>query len=143
MVDFEPLGFFCAAYSLLSYRVRNTEALHAFLLIPQSLLPHSYLFALGTIFAFGTAFGIGANDIANAFATSVGAKSLRLWQAVCFVFYIYICRRVLYSLYLVRLQHPSTIYHSYPPQIILGTIMQFVGALFLGASVSDTISKKM
>jgi len=40
------------------------------------------LFAFGTIFAFITAFGIGANDCANSFATSVGARSLKLWQAV-------------------------------------------------------------
>src|SRR5579859_2414883 len=42
-----------------------------------------YLLALGFIFAFLDAYGIGANDVANSFATSVSSRSLKLWQAVC------------------------------------------------------------
>ncbi|KAI8913191.1 phosphate-repressible phosphate permease [Gorgonomyces haynaldii] len=45
--------------------------------------PYSYQFILilGAIFAFLDAYGIGANDVANSFATSVGSRSLTLWQA--------------------------------------------------------------
>ncbi|PVU86134.1 hypothetical protein BB559_006002 [Furculomyces boomerangus] len=46
--------------------------------------PHQYthIFVLGMIFAFGDAYGMGANDVANSFATSVSSGSLTLGQAV-------------------------------------------------------------
>lgn len=46
--------------------------------------PHQfdYLLAMGFIFAFLDAYNIGANDVANSFATSVSSRSLKLWQAV-------------------------------------------------------------
>ncbi|GAA5934415.1 hypothetical protein JCM3775_000352 [Rhodotorula graminis] len=40
-----------------------------------------YIFAIGTIFAALDAFNIGANDVANSFATSVASKSLTMRQA--------------------------------------------------------------
>ncbi|KAG9050284.1 Na+/Pi symporter [Tulasnella sp. UAMH 9824] len=43
---------------------------------------YDYIFALGLIFAFADSYGIGANDVANSFATSVGSRSLTLGQAV-------------------------------------------------------------
>ncbi|KAG8823643.1 Na+/Pi symporter [Serendipita sp. 401] len=41
-----------------------------------------YIFALGLIFAFLDAWNIGANDVANSFATSVSSRSLTMKQAM-------------------------------------------------------------
>ena len=43
---------------------------------------YTWVIITGGIFAFFAAMGIGANDVANAFATSVGSKSLTMNQAV-------------------------------------------------------------
>jgi phosphate/sulfate permease len=47
------------------------------------MLPHDYtwIFGLGMVVAFMDAFGIGANDVSNSFATSVSSGSLSLGQA--------------------------------------------------------------
>ncbi|KAI9486213.1 MAG: solute carrier family 20 [Benjaminiella poitrasii] len=42
---------------------------------------YTWIFAVGMVVAFIDAFGIGANDVANSFATSVSAGSLTLLQA--------------------------------------------------------------
>jgi len=41
-----------------------------------------YIFAFGMIFAFLDAWNIGANDVANSFATSVSSRSLTMMQAI-------------------------------------------------------------
>lgn len=46
------------------------------------LSEYTWIFALAVVFAFFAAFGIGANDLANSFGSSVGTKALRMWQAV-------------------------------------------------------------
>ena len=49
---------------------------------PTPRSPYTWVFALSCIFSFVCAFGIGANDVANAFASSVGAKALTMPQAI-------------------------------------------------------------
>ncbi|KAK3319456.1 phosphate transporter [Apodospora peruviana] len=44
---------------------------------------YDYLLAIGTIFAFFDAYFLGANDVANSWATSVSARSLTYLQAMC------------------------------------------------------------
>ncbi|KAH6899345.1 sodium:inorganic phosphate symporter [Coprinopsis sp. MPI-PUGE-AT-0042] len=63
-----------------------------------------YLFAIGLIFSALDAFMIGANDVANSFATSVSSKSLTLFQACC-----------------------------------AAAVMEFLGAVLVGARVTSTI----
>lgn len=47
-----------------------------------ALPQYSYIFGLGLCFAFLDAWNIGANDVANSFATSVSSRSLTLAQAM-------------------------------------------------------------
>ncbi|KAK9712069.1 hypothetical protein K7432_007393 [Basidiobolus ranarum] len=49
------------------------------------MLPHDFtwIFVVCIVFAFLDAYGIGANDVANSFSTSVSSKSLTLGQACC------------------------------------------------------------
>lgn len=69
---------------------------------------YTWIFALGTIFSFVCAFGIGANDVANSFATSVGSRALTMPQA-----------------------------------LMIAAVCEFLGALLLGAGVTDTVKNKI
>ncbi|GJN67145.1 phosphate-sensing transcription factor [Purpureocillium lilacinum] len=48
----------------------------------MSLHQYDYLFAVGTIFAFIDAWNIGANDVANSWASSVSSRSISYLQAM-------------------------------------------------------------
>lgn len=69
-----------------------------------ALEQYLWIAIVGGICGFFYAFGIGANDVANAFASTVSSKSLTLKQAV-----------------------------------LVAGVFEFLGALFLGASVTTTI----
>eukprot|EP00775_Hariotina_reticulata_P003090 gene3090-3369_t len=48
----------------------------------MALYQYTWLIVVHGIVAWLDAYGIGANDVANAFGTSVGSKTLKLWSAV-------------------------------------------------------------
>ncbi|KAK5096856.1 Na+/Pi symporter [Lithohypha guttulata] len=48
-----------------------------------ALPQYDYILAFGLLFAFLDAWNIGANDVANSFATSVSSRSLTMLQAMC------------------------------------------------------------
>lgn len=48
----------------------------------MTLQQYDYIFAVGTIFAFLDAWNIGANDVANSWATTVASRSLTYLQAM-------------------------------------------------------------
>jgi solute carrier family 20 (sodium-dependent phosphate transporter) len=68
----------------------------------------TWIVVMTTIVGFVYAFGIGANDVANAFGSTVASGSLSLKQAV-----------------------------------MVAAVMEFCGALFLGASVTNTVRSKI
>eukprot|EP00186_Timspurckia_oligopyrenoides_P002664 CAMPEP_0182450798 /NCGR_PEP_ID=MMETSP1172-20130603/43374_1 /TAXON_ID=708627 /ORGANISM="Timspurckia oligopyrenoides, Strain CCMP3278" /LENGTH=669 /DNA_ID=CAMNT_0024648521 /DNA_START=111 /DNA_END=2120 /DNA_ORIENTATION=+ len=67
-----------------------------------------WLVVVGGLLAFFMAWGIGANDVANAFATSVGAGSISLKWAIA-----------------------------------LASVMEFAGAVLMGAHVTSTVRKSI
>ncbi|KAK9866943.1 hypothetical protein WJX84_012209 [Apatococcus fuscideae] len=69
---------------------------------------YTWVMGLSVAAAFASAFGIGANDVANSFATSVASRALTLFQAVC-----------------------------------VAGVFEFLGAILLGASVTDTIKNSI
>ncbi|KAI8845334.1 phosphate-repressible phosphate permease [Chytriomyces cf. hyalinus JEL632] len=49
--------------------------------VPMPVNSFTWIFGVTVAFAILDAYAIGANDVANSFATSVGSRSLKLWQA--------------------------------------------------------------
>lgn len=73
-------------------------------MVAFNLDQYTWIVVVSGIFAFAAAFGIGSNDMANSFCTTVGSKALTVGQVV-----------------------------------VVAAIMEFSGAMLLGASVTATI----
>ncbi len=48
--------------------------------------PYTWIMAIALCAMVFTAWGVGANDCSNSFASSVGARALKMKQAVCLAF---------------------------------------------------------
>ncbi|CBN77080.1 Pho4 high affinity phosphate transporter, probable (IC) [Ectocarpus siliculosus] len=59
-----------------------SEALQPRMLAPEASDQWLWIVVVGAFGSFLAAFGIGANDVANAFSTSVGARAVTLKQAI-------------------------------------------------------------
>lgn len=59
-----------------------SDLLSTVTMVERALPEYDYIFAFGLIFAFLDAWNIGANDVANSFATSVSSRSLTMMQAM-------------------------------------------------------------
>mmetsp|Transcript_13414 Transcript_13414/g.20889 ORF Transcript_13414/g.20889 Transcript_13414/m.20889 type:complete len:580 (+) Transcript_13414:48-1787(+) len=98
---------------------------------------HSYLWIAiaGGIFGFAYNFGIGANDVANAFATSVASKSVSLPQAVAIASIFEFC-----GVLFLGASVTSTVrgkifntsdYEDMPEVVMLGMFTSLVSASFM------------
>lgn len=96
--------------------------------------PDEYLWIVvcGAVSAFVMAFGIGANDVANAFATSVGSKSLKLWQAVVIAAIFEFLGAVLLGAQVTATISKgiadSSYYEERPDMLMIGMLCALVGA---------------
>ncbi|KAJ3283841.1 hypothetical protein HDU79_008733 [Rhizoclosmatium sp. JEL0117] len=59
------------------------ENLQKMAVLPIEVHSYTGIFVVTLLFAFLDGYSIGANDVANSFATSVGSRSLTYAQAVC------------------------------------------------------------
>ncbi|KAG1670896.1 hypothetical protein FOA52_000398 [Chlamydomonas sp. UWO 241] len=93
---------------------------------------HSYLWIVvcGGLAAAFMAWGIGANDVANSFATSVGSRTLKLWQAVIIA---------------AVPRAPTSTHKSQPlwSYSLPEGIFEFAGAMALGGVTTSTVSSKI
>lgn len=110
-----------------------------------------WIFVLALFFAFFMAWGIGANDVANSFASSVGSKALTLKQAVIIATVVEFTGCVTMGASVTDTVRKGIIDGAYfkenPEVLMLGMLSALLGAglwlclcSFLGSPVSTTHS---
>ncbi|KAF8242579.1 phosphate transporter [Wilcoxina mikolae CBS 423.85] len=110
---------------------------------------YDYIFALGMIFAFLDAWNIGANDVANSFATSVSSRSLTLPQAMVIATFMEMSGAILVGARVSetiksKIVNPKDFTHA-PGVLMLGMVCALIGsstwltvATTIGLPVSTT-----
>lgn len=99
---------------------------HHLWLFKMYLHQFDYLFAIGTIFAFLDVWNIGANDVANSFATSVSSRSLTYIQAMCIGSVMEFAGR-----------------YGRPQNVLFVYKVLIINSIGVGARVADTIRTKI
>jgi solute carrier family 20 (sodium-dependent phosphate transporter) len=93
---------------------------------------YTWMIVIHGIVAWLDAYGIGANDVANAFGTSVGSKTLKLWSAVAIAAVFEFLGAMLLGGNVTKtiaggIANPST-FAKYPALFMFGMLAAEVGA---------------
>jgi phosphate/sulfate permease len=142
----------------------HTHTTHAHKHSPPLLLsfsPYTWIFGVSCIVSFIAAFGIGANDVANSFASSVGAKVRVCWggrggeecffvPCVCSPCHDHLSPHPAFTCHNSHSPNPAHSLSRFntqplsqaitlPQALVIAAVCEFSGAVLLGSGVTDTI----
>ncbi|KAL1914922.1 uncharacterized protein VTP21DRAFT_7838 [Calcarisporiella thermophila] len=93
---------------------------------------YTYLFAIGIVVAIADAYGIGANDVANSFSTSVGSRSITLAQACIIAIFTEFLGAVLLGAGVAETIRGNIVsyadYKAEPGILMLGMVTSMIGS---------------
>ncbi|PSN42125.1 Sodium-dependent phosphate transporter 1-B [Blattella germanica] len=112
---------------------------------PFSMAPEVlWLIVIGFLMAFVLAFGIGANDVANSFGTSVGSKVLTVKQACCLATVFEIAGAVLIGYKVSDTMRKGilevNLYEGAERELMLGCLASLMGSWFISPVLSGLMS---